>query len=458
MPEPKITVVDEQSPENVAMLQALLSRSNADVEVHLERLRRSGSTNFMSQYYVGYNHKSIGDCGTTTIFIRGVSILAAKAIQDWALYCGQETSTRYIDMAAQDIVDPVGTEESAGLLSDWMRLYVMAQPEIEAMIRRRYPRRDEEDEKAYNGAVKARTFDIARGFLPAGVTTQLSWHTNLRQAGDHLPTLLYHPLKEVQLIGQRICEALGERYSSSTGILPAVSGVAASSGADAREAWQRKVAEQFTYQDTIFGAEDRANPELPEVVFWTDVQSQLFNDQYLSPYQDIIASRPRGCVLPHFMTDFGQLHFDFLLDYGSFRDVQRHRNGVCRMPLLTTEHGFEPWYLNELADCESGPEMIMTLAQMRRRTAALDCSPEIRQYYTALGFRVPTSLSYGLPAALYVMELRSGRMVHPSLRRKVHKMIDTFMARYPWVTLHADRDPDDWDVRRGTQTIVEKTT
>jgi thymidylate synthase ThyX len=51
----------------------------------------------METFYVGYGHASIADCGSTTIFIEGISILADKAIQDWQLYSGQETSTRYID-------------------------------------------------------------------------------------------------------------------------------------------------------------------------------------------------------------------------------------------------------------------------------------------------------------------------------------------------------------------------
>src|SRR3990172_7428114 len=99
-------VVDDLSPEDLAMLQALYSRSAASVMDHLEKVKATGSGKFMSQFYVGYGHKSIADCGSTTMFIEGVSLLAAKALQDWALYCGQETSTRYIEMSRQPILYP----------------------------------------------------------------------------------------------------------------------------------------------------------------------------------------------------------------------------------------------------------------------------------------------------------------------------------------------------------------
>src|SRR5207253_5977813 len=119
----QIFIIDDLSPEDLAMLQALYSRSGESVVNHLEKVRKSGSGKFMQKFYVGYGHKSIADCGTTTLFLENVSLLAAKAVQDWALYSGQETSTRYIDMSKRDIVDPVDTPAAREILADWMRFY-----------------------------------------------------------------------------------------------------------------------------------------------------------------------------------------------------------------------------------------------------------------------------------------------------------------------------------------------
>jgi len=76
-----VIIIDDLPPETVAMLQALYSRSPQSVREHLLKVK-AGPEKFMARYYVGYNHKSIGDCGTTSIFIENVSMLAAKAIQD----------------------------------------------------------------------------------------------------------------------------------------------------------------------------------------------------------------------------------------------------------------------------------------------------------------------------------------------------------------------------------------
>lgn len=462
----KLRIVDDLTPEDVAMLQALYSRSAESVDAHLEKVKQTGSGKFMSSFYVGYGHKSIADCGSTTLFIEGVSLLAAKAIQDWPLYSGQETSTRYIDMSKQPIIDPFGTHESQNVLDRWMHFYVTKQGPVSEIIRARYPRRDGEKPETYDRAVKARTFDILRGFLPAGITTQLSWHTNLRQASDHLTSLEQHPSAEIAQIVDQLRMLLAEKYPSSGfgRSLATVSGVDNKDEAAriAREEWEFLVADQFTYSVdrryhhhlTGIDAVCRMTPS------WTRAGmplSELVKDG--SRYAEILKTRPRGCVLPHFMSDLCAFTFDFLLDFGSFRDIQRHRNGVCRMPLLDTSWGFEPWYLEQLGELSKEAE---TLIDEQRHTIGMrlgmgESNREVkRQYYNALGFRVPCTVTYALPALLYVLELRSGKMIHPTLRRVIHGMIKRFKHEHPEVALHVDMDPDDWSVRRGEQTITEK--
>lgn len=436
----KIRVIDDLNPEDNAMLQALYSRSAESVDVHLEKVKKSGSGKFMDQYYVGYGHKSIADCGSTTVFVEGVSLLTAKAFQDWPLYSGQETSTRYIDMANQRIIDPLGTPESKRILDNWMDFYIGHQDDVAETVMARHPIRDVEKPDVYKKAVKARTFDILRGFLPAGITTQFSWHTNLRQAGDHLALLVQHPSPEIRDVAGKVREELSNKYPSS-GVGVSIGSGSGSGSQEEKEKWKSVVAEEYTYPPTY-------NQSYL-------VESTIDNEKLIRRYGGILVSRPRGCELPHFLSDLGQVRFNFLLDFGSHRDIQRHRNGVCRMPLLTTTYGFEPWYLEQLGD-DLRAEAEKLILQQTHATDEIE-DPVLRQYYLALGFRVPTNLTYGLPAAVYVMELRSGKVVHPSLRKNIQSVIAEFKNIHPAVTLHVDTDPDDWTVRRGTQTIVEKS-
>ncbi len=427
-----IFIHDEFGPEDTAMMQALYSRSAESVEVHAEKVRASGSGKFMERFYVGYGHASIADCGSTTIFIEGVSMLVAKAIEDWPLYSGQETSSRYIDMSKQPLIDPVKTPESKKILDKWMAFYTKSQSAVEADLIAKYPVKADEDESVYLKAIKARSFDILRGFLPAGVTTQFSWHTNLRQAADKLATLKYHSLLEVREAAEKILDSLKEKYPSSF----------SHKTYETQEKYRMEVSKNFTY----FGEKKLTK----EFSFNTTIKPTELNK-----YKTLIKNRPEKTNLPYFLADLGSNTFEFYIDFGSFRDIQRHRNGVCRMPLVTTKFGFNKWYLEQLPE-NVRKEAEKLIKEQKADMAKLKALKEDIQYYIAMGFNIVCKVTYGLPATLYVAELRSGRMVHPTLRATALKMCDVLEKKFPNLAVHADRSLNDWDIRRGLQDIRKK--
>jgi hypothetical protein len=262
--------------------------------------------------------------------------------------------------------------------------------------------------------------------------------------------LLRHPLAEVRGVGGGWLGLLREAYPTTFSRLrTGVSGVGVGEGAEARAAWSERVARR-TYDD---GSEplfvEVGEGSLEDVEFHSTVRPRD-----LAHHVDLLSSRPRGAVLPHWLSDLGQASFSFLLDFGSFRDLQRHRNGVCRMPLLTTEYGFEPWYLDpRQLGGELAREAERLVLEQSAAVGAVDAPAEEKQYLTAMGYRVPVRVTYGLPAAVYVLELRSGRGIHPTLRAAVKRMAGHFRRGHPEVALHTDEEPSDWDVRRGRATI-----
>lgn len=427
----KIFIFDEFNPEDMAMLQALYSRSPESVVEHVKKVKQTGSGKFMEQFYIGYNHKSIADCGSTTLFNEKLSILADKAIQDWPLYSGQETSTRYINMAKQPLIDPIANSVSKKIHERWMEFYIGSQEEMEEYLKRKYPIKSGEADAVYEKAVHARVFDSLRGFLPAGITTQLSWHTNLRQASDKLCWLRHNPVEEISNVAEIMLKKLKKKYPHSF----------SHKLYKEREDYFEYVAKRYNFY---------YNDKSPEFACRTQIKRRE-----LKKYGDILRLRPEKTDLPHFLTELGNITFDFLLDFGSFRDIQRHRNGVCRMPLLTTNLGFNSWYLEQLpGDLRQKADSLI-----KEQTAAikkLKEKPEVLQYYIAMGFNVSCRVSYGLPATVYVVELRSSRTVHPTLRRVAHKMHNALRKMLPQVKLYCDLNPDDWDTRRGIQDIIVK--
>ncbi len=429
----KIIVSHELPPEANAMALAMYSRDPQSFDTHLETVKKVGPEKFMAQYYVGYGHKSIGDCGSTTICAENVSMLCAKAIQHWQLYNGQEASTRYIDMGKQEILNPLNSKEGLEIQEGWLKIYQRLLEILPPHLKEKFPMEEGGNPKVYERAINAKAFDIARSLLPAGATTYVGWHTNLRQAVDHITELRNHPLKEVREVGEEMSASLHQKYPSS--------------GFDKRyegtEKYIRENLMKFSYME-------------PQVSSTDFNSTNTFNLKDLENFSDILSTRPVKTELPGFLKKFGTITFTFLLDFGSFRDLQRHRSGNILMPPLTTKYGFQNWYLEQIPEAYR-KEVMDVIESQTQKINSLECDIATRQYYVAMGFNVLCSTTFDLPAATYVAELRSGQTVHPTLRFIAQNMGKSLQSIFPEMKLYCDFEPDQWSAKRGTQTIEKKT-
>lgn len=430
-------------PESDAMLQALHSRSIGGIDAHLRKLAQRGAQKFMDTYYVGYGDKSIGDCGTATVFIEGVSMLVAKAVQDSMLYNGQESSTRYVDFSSQPFANPHGSPEGSALLERLRAFHLRGLEVMKRELAERHPRRTDEEEKVWQKAVNARAFDVMRSFLPAGAATNISWHGELRQLADHLLRLRNHPLEEGRTVARVVHEALDEKFPSSFKqkmYLPT-------------ESYTRMWMENLYYFD--FPLEDKVRRNSP----FTGVELDRDSVDYtlLPNYREVLEGRPIKTEPPKFLAECGTMRFSFLLDFGSFRDLQRQRALVQRMPLLSDSWGFEPWYFEQMSSVLRDDARAF-LAKYTREVRLLGLAPELTQYYLPMGYRVACRITGDIPALMWMVELRSGITVHPTLRvvaQEISRLMLEKLGPYG-LKLYIDDSPDRFSYKRGTQDIVEK--
>lgn len=437
----KIVVIDSGAvltAEMTAMLQALHSRSNEGINGHLQVLAERGADKFMSTYYVQYGHKSIGDCGVGVVFIEGISMLAAKAIQDSKLYNGQEASTRYIDFANQPFLNPEGTEAGRAIQENWRLFYLKAVAEMTKVLPDRYPIGTDEKERSYQKAIEARAFDITRGFLPAGASTNIAWTTTLRQFDDRIMQLRHHPLAEVREIADKLNEAMLAMYPSSF-----------KAHDDERYEKYRATHEYNAKANEQYYHHDADCPELALV-------RDGINHDDLKPFQSLLSERPDRTELPKWLGAYGEVAFQFTLDFGSFRDIQRHRAVTQRMPLLTSDIGFHDWYLEELTD-DLRTEATELIDQLGNAANQLTTDTALRQYYLPMGFKISNLISGDLPAWVYLVELRASSLVHPTLAVQAAKMADILRETYKDIDLaiHITSEAGRFDVKRGEADIVK---
>lgn len=432
----KIVILDSGAvltAEMTSMLQALHSRSTGGIDTHLQVLAERGADKFMKTYYVGYGHKSIGDCGVAIVFIEGVSMLAAKAIQDSPLYNGQEASTRYIPFDRQPIIDPLGTSASNAVLENWRTFYLKAVEEMQVELPKRYPKSEAEDEKIYTNAINARAFDICRGFLPAGTSTNLAWTTTLRQFADRIAIMRHHPLEEVREIAEKLEDAMIEVYENSF----------EKKRYEETEAYLDGLAKENYYYH------DAKSPEI-------EIVHDGLNHTGLKPYFNLLSKRPPKTELPKWIAAYGVISFAWTLDFGSFRDVQRHRAVSQRMPLLTSEIGFHEWYLDELTPTLKA-EALEFIESQRKDILSLTNNKFIRQYYLPMGYKISNYLTGDLAALTYLIELRASSRVHPTLAFKAEMMGKLLAEKYAdlGVKFHIGEVTGRFDINRGKDTITK---
>lgn len=424
------------SPEAEAMVQALHSRSADGIRSHMEVFSEKGSDKFMATFYVGYGHKSIGDCGTATIFIEGVSMLTAKAIQDWRLYSGQESSTRYIDFGSQRFVNPLESPVGTVILESWRQFYISSLQSVRDHVHRQFPKTTDEDEKKYEKAVNARAFDILRGFLPAGSTTNLAWHSNLRQIADKLALLRHHPLSEVREVAKVIEDVVLESFPNSF---------------TRKRYEQTEIYHKLCMKNLYYFVVGQG--DFPDFALSRDDVDK----KQLASFREALENRPPHTELPDFVGECGALQFSFLLDYGSFRDIQRHRSVIQRMPLLTPDFGFEEWYINELPS-EVKQNALKLLEKQSQRIEIVGLSREDRQYYLPMGYKIPNRVTGNLPPLVYIAELRSSSTVHPTLQKRAVQIGRALEWRFGdcGLKLHLHSGSGRFDIKRGDQDIVKK--
>jgi thymidylate synthase ThyX len=422
--------------EDTAMLQALHSRDPKGIKSHLEKLAKTGSGNLMSSFYVGYGHKSIGDCASANIFAEGISMLAAKAVQDSQLYNGQECSTRYIDFATQPFLDGVklSTEkntETNNIHEKLREFYVESFPAVIDHLKKQYPKQENEDDKMYEKAIKARCFDILRGFLPAGAMTNVAWTGTLRNVADRLMYLRNHPLAEVREIAEKVEEAVSAANPNSFG----------HKRYEGTENYNHAFMKDNYYADTN-GVTDEVRLEYDGI-----------DRSELAKFKITLESRSEKTELPKQIGICGNSRISFLLDFGSWRDIQRHRSVIQLMPKLTVDNGFESWYIDNLPeDLKMSAHTLLSDVE----NSLKDIPENEKQYFIPMGYKVPVILSGDLSALTYITEIRATSFVHETLQKKAFEMADLLESTYG-IKMHVNRqDFGRFNVKRGKQDIEER--
>ena len=436
----KISVgVADHLPSDVqAMLIAMYSRSYAPISSRLphEDDNLDNYRNNLSKYYKNYGHKSVSQLGSTTIWLEGVSQLAAKAIENHPLFNGQESSTRYIDYSNQPMVS--ASEEITKWQETFRAFYIKAVPLVTEKVKAEFPYEAQPEGTSlttWENTIKARTFDICRGLLPAGCTTNVAFTGTFDTINDHFGEMLYHPCREMRDIAEQVLTGFKEKYPH------------AAIDIEVLRARNSYVTDDFFYQSISLDTGDNT------VKFIND------GTDVLDIYQPNSVKRQKFSKFSRPLANSYRMNLLGLIDFGSYRDIHRHRNGYIYMEALDVTNGFHEFYVNNLpAELQLELASLLTEYKSYRFNKWINSGSVASGYYelqysTPMGYKVAVNYNCDINQALYLLELRSGKTVHQTLRHLVQDWVPLIQQHYG-VEIHADMDKENFSLKRGTQTFI----
>jgi thymidylate synthase ThyX len=407
---------------------------------------------FHERWIIGYGHSSVAEHAVASIAIEDVSILATKVIEDNRLASYTEKSTRYQIFDRNRYYKPKKIMNSPyGKLFEktcnhFFDTYNETIPKMIEFVKEKYPRTKDMDEKFYESISKARACDITRYILPAATLTNLAMTANARTIEHAITKLLSHPLDEMRDIGKLMKEE----------VLKIIPTLVKYADYNPYIDETNKAMEELTKNVMKFNRIVENKPVIL-VEFDPDADDKLVTvllyrySKY--PYSQIkslvkkMSQKEKEKVIDEFLKRMGKhdmpmrelehinYTFDIMIDYGAFRDIQRHRICTQTNQELTVEHGFdipqeiiEAGFENKFKEC-----MKMAVESFNEICKEF---PKESQYVVPLAFRKSTLFTWNLRELHHFIKLRSSMEGHESYRKIAQQIFDEiekvhpFLARY----------------------------
>lgn len=465
-------------PEIQAYAMARYSRSTQSMVESVRELSAQRAQEFLNTFYFQYGHRSIADLAHLAVAIENVSILAAVRVVDEQLWDGQERSTRYQDFRRTGYVVPTGVHGSAfesgyrecadGLFNAYERLSAG----LLSVLVESSPRPPDMDEQQARRILRARAFDVARYLLPLCTRTSVGQVVSARVLERQISRLMSDPLPEVREIGQELkqaaeapaatIEGLGSGEPSAPTLVkytapsPYLEGTPSALRQAATETLGAMPIDQDGAAVALADEESLLDEAVSTLLYRFDPVGRSYRQiqrlvRELAEARKCeiveLSTRDRGAhdELLRVHQNGYALKFDLLMDFGSFRDLHRHRRCVQVIQGPRIAHGFDSAAsvfrlgLGAAADDAAALQDVyeQALESTRVGSAVLGdptiVEGEINGYLYPMAVRTRALFKMDAAEAAYLIEQRTAPAGHFSYRHVAWQMFEALRDRQPWL-------------------------
>ncbi len=403
-----------------------------------------------------YGDDSVAQLGGVHLACEQASNVLTKMLEWGRLMSYLEQSTRYLGYdarlssghyryyrAPEILESPLGARY-IGEMDRMFDCYAELLPEVQQWLTKRYPQEPGDSDFVYRQAIRAKALDAVRGLLPAASLSNVGMYgtgqsyellllrlraSELPEARAYADMMLEELRKVIPSFLRRvdIADRGGEWSDYFTSTRTATSSIvsrmwpdARVKGATADEPEVRLVEFDKDGQERILTEIVVANSSLSESEARRRVDLMEASDK-AAMFAAYVGERKNRRHRPGRAFEATSYRFEFVTDYGAFRDLQRHRLLTLDWQPLTAHLGYDLPAIIE----ESGVADRFIASLERSRALADDLEelfPAQAPYAVALAYRIRYVMEMNAREAMHLIELRSGPQGHPSYRRVAQQM------------------------------------
>ncbi len=433
-------------PEKSAYALARYSRSPDSIRDSIEWVRSHDSQKFLESFYFQYGHASIADLGHTVLCFEGLSELAATEVEAEPLWDGQAKSSRYQDFSRSGFITPpeltgaeAETYRAAG--EALLAAYAQANERAFACLAERLPRPEDMKPDAYKRNIAARAFDVARYLLFWGVPTNVGQVSSIRTIEKQIRRLRASEYAELRDLGEEIAAACAAQpdcvWDANASAEPLAPTLARHADPDRYSAQSREDLKLWARQNlpAPAGLEPGRVDLLKPAHVAADIVATLLYPVTSRPFRElyemacgwsdrqraeVIDMALRGRTREEIPAGFrgGPYAYDFTIDIGAYRDLQRHRRCQKYRQAFTGDLGFD---MPRLVGDAGATEIYE--GAMRSALDTMHRLPQPGgQYLHPFGARSRFLFKMDFAEAEYISKLRSGVKGHFSYREIAWEM------------------------------------
>ena len=460
----------ELTEEQIAVAFAMTSRRPEPFDEIAQQVSQERAADFHERWVLGYGHSSVAEHAVLHLAVENISRLACDTLEDNRLASYTEKSSRYQLMPPDYFHLPAELEDDPDLarlfVSTCTQLFQDYHRLVEACVdylRGKHPQRERERDEAYSLRLRREATDSCRALLPAATLTNVGVTANARVFEHAISKLMSAGLAEERTLGE-------ELRSQARAITPTLVKYAEHNPYLAvsrqRESKAGHPGESHADHTT---AEVDGSAGLPgtRLVDW-DPQAEeklaaaLVYGQSSKSYEEVwrwtlgLVPEKRREIIAEAVAGMGphdapvrefevvDYTFEFVLDYGAYREFKRHRmQSYIPQPLsislgrsipdLVVEAGLAEQFNEALAQVEAA---YLQVAQV---------SPLVAEYLATHAHYRRVFTKMNLRECYHLFKLRTSDLAHFAIREPVLEAMRQVVAVHPELFRHLQlRDYPEW--------------